>query len=46
MWGLFFYYKGRAFYEKMEGKVLKTEKIIFGNKEYEEIIYKYDISKI
>lgn len=39
-------YPSRAFYEKMGGKVLKTEKITFGNKEYEEIIYEYDISKI
>ena len=39
-------YPSRAFYEKMGGKVLKTEKIAFGNKEYEETIYEYDISKI
>ena len=39
-------YPSRAFYEKMGGKVLKTEKIIFGNKEYEEIIYEYDIYKM
>lgn len=39
-------YPSRAFYEKMGGKVLKTEKIIFENKEYEEIIYEYDISNM
>ena len=39
-------YPSRAFYEKMGGKVLKTEKITFGNKEYEETIYEYDISKM
>ena len=39
-------YPSRAFYEKMGGKVLKTEKIAFGNKEYEETIYEYDISKM
>ena len=39
-------YPSRAFYEKMGGKVLKTEKITFGNKEYEEIIYEFDISKM
>ena len=39
-------YPSRAFYEKMGGKVLKIEKISFGNKEYEEDIYEYDISKM
>ena len=39
-------YPSRAFYEKMGGKLLKTEKITFGNKEYEEVIYEYDISKM
>ena len=39
-------YPSRAFYEKMGGKVLKIEKISFGNKEYEEVIYEYDISKM
>ena len=36
-------YPSRAFYEKMGGKVLKTEKIAFGNKEYEEKIYEYKL---
>lgn len=39
-------YPSRAFYEKMGGKYLKTENIKFGNKEYEEVIYEYDISKM
>ena len=39
-------YPSRAFYEKIGGKVLKIEKITFGNKEYEEVIYEYDISKM
>ena len=39
-------YPSRAFYEKMGGKPLKTEKITFGNREYEEIIYEYDISNV
>jgi len=39
-------YPSRTFYEKMGGKVLKTEKITFGNKEYEETIYEYDILNI
>ena len=39
-------YPSRAFYEKMGGKYFKTEKVSFGNKEYEEVIYEYDISKI
>ncbi len=39
-------YSSRAFYEKMGGKILKMEKITFGNKEYEEVIYEYDISNM
>ena len=39
-------YPSRAFYEKMGGKYLKTENIKFGNKEYEEVIYEYDISNM
>ena len=33
----------RKFYEKMGGKVLKIEKITFGNKKYEETIYEYKL---
>lgn len=39
-------YPSRTFYEKMGGKYLKTEKVVLGNKEYEEVIYEYDISKM
>ena len=39
-------YPSRTFYERMGGKLLKTEKITFGNKEYEEVIYEYDIANM
>lgn len=39
-------YPSRVFYEKRGGKLIKTEKITFGDKEYEEVIYEYDISKM
>ena len=39
-------YPSRAFYGKMGGKIKKTEKITFGNKEYEEVIYEYDIANM
>lgn len=39
-------YPSRAFYEKMGGKPLKFEKITFGNKGYEEVIYEYDIANM
>ena len=39
-------YPSRAFYEKMGGKIFKTEKITFGNKEYGEVMYEYDIANL
>lgn len=39
-------YPSRTFYERMGGKLLKIEKITFGNNEYEEVIYEYDISNM
>lgn len=39
-------YPSRAFYEKKGGIYLKTENFKIGNAEYEEIIYKFDISKM
>ena len=39
-------YPSRAFYEKKGGTLLKTENFKIGNAEYEEVIYKFDISKM
>ena len=39
-------YPSRGFYEKMGGNYLKTEIFKIGNAEYEEVIYKFDISKM
>ena len=39
-------YSSRVFYEKMGGNYLKTENFKIGNAEYEEVIYKFDISKM
>ena len=36
-------YPSRAFYEKMGGKVLDYSKMELGEKEYELVIYEYDI---
>ncbi|MBR0491831.1 MAG: GNAT family N-acetyltransferase [Clostridia bacterium] len=36
----------RTFYEKMGGKIIKIENSKIGNKEYEEVIYEYDISNM
>lgn len=36
-------YPSRAFYEKMGGKILDCSKMELGEKEYELVIYEYDI---